>query len=143
MPARPPGPPSPSATHDAPEAGLPPLNAAIYRMVARVPPGRVATYGQIASLLGRCGPRQVGTALSRIPAGHAVPWQRIVNARGEISARRDGSGSPEQRTRLESEGVVFDSRGRIDLQRFGWSREEMLWAVEEHTFLGDEDEPAR
>lgn len=131
----------PGAPEDAVEAPIPPLHEAIYRMVARVPMGRVATYGQIASLVGRCGPRQVGTAMSRVPATREVPWQRIVNARGEISARRDGGGSPEQRARLESEGVVFDRRGRIDLKQFGWSREEMLWAVEEHHFLGDEDEP--
>jgi len=117
---------------------LPPLYFAVYDMVDRVPPGRVATYGQIASLLGRCGPRQVGTALSRLPRNRNTPWQRIVNTKGEISTRKEGGASPEQRVRLESEGVVFNRHGRIDLDRFGWTREEMLWAVEGAHFLGDE-----
>jgi methylated-DNA-protein-cysteine methyltransferase related protein len=120
------------------ELQLPSLYFDIYEMVERVPSGRVATYGQIASLLGRCGPRQVGTALSRLPQNRATPWQRIVNAKGEISARREAGPSPLQRVRLEAEGVVFNRHGRIDLERYGWTREEMLWAAEEPHFLGDE-----
>ena len=116
---------------------LPPLYLNIYATVAQVPPGRVATYGQVASLVGRCGPRQVGTALARIPADIDVPWQRIVNARGEISARKDGRPSAEQRALLQAEGVVFNRYLRIDLQQFGWTREEMLWAVDDAHFLGD------
>ena len=120
------------------DASLPPLYYAIYAMVDRVPVGRVATYGQIASLVGRCGPRQVGTALARVPRDRATPWQRIVNAKGEISARKEGGPSPEQRVRLEAEGVVFNRHGRIDLDCYGWTREEMLWAAEGEHFLGDE-----
>ena len=119
-------------------APLPPLYRDIYAKVRLIPPGRVATYGQIAKLTGRCGPRQVGTALSRVPAALEVPWQRVVNAKGEISARAEGGPSPEQRVRLEAEGVVFNGRGRIDLSQFGWTIEEMLWAEEAHQFLGDE-----
>lgn len=117
---------------------IPPLHADIYSKVALIPEGRVATYGQIAKLIGRCGPRQVGTALARIPADLDVPWQRVVNARGEISARAEGGPSARQRERLEFEGVVFNGRGRIDLKSFGWTTEEMLWAVEAHQFSGDE-----
>jgi len=109
-------------------------------MVAKVPAGRVATYGQIASALGRCGPRQVGTALAHVPAALEIPWQRIVNSKGEISARREGGPSAEQGVRLQAEGVVFNKHGRIDLQRFGWTREEILWALESESFLGDWDE---
>lgn len=119
---------------------IPPLHADIYSKVALIPEGRVATYGQIAKLTGRCGPRQVGTALARVPADLGVPWQRVVNARGEISARAEGGPSTQQRERLEREGVVFNGRGRIDLKTFGWTTEEMLWAIEAHQFLGD-DEP--
>ena len=125
-------------TTDAQEVPIPPLHADIYSKVALIPLGRVATYGQIAKLTGRCGPRQVGTALARVPADHDVPWQRVVNARGEISARAEGGPSALQRERLELEGVVFNGRGRIDLKRFGWTREQMLWEVEAHQFLGDE-----
>jgi len=89
--------------------------------VARIPAGRVATYGQIAELAGLPGQaRQVGYALAALPAGSPVPWQRVVNARGELNARRDFDGAPRQRLRLAEEGVVFDAAGRLDLARFRW-----------------------
>ena len=93
----------------------------VYSVVALVPPRRVATYGQIAVLagLGR-GARQVGYALHALPPGTAVPWQRVINSRGEISLRRAGGHEATQRIRLEQEGVRFDSRGRVDLDEFGW-----------------------
>lgn len=65
--------------------------------------------------------RQVGYALAALPDSHDVPWHRIVNARGEVSPRSAALGYERlQRTLLESEGVSFDARGRIDLERFGW-----------------------
>lgn len=123
-------------TVDSPEP--PPLHARIYEVVRMIPEGRVATYGQIAVMVGRCGPRQVGTALSRLRKGSDVPWQRIVNAAGRISDRKDGGPSSEQRTRLQAEGVVFTKAGRIDLKQYALSREEMLWADPSSRFLGDE-----
>ncbi|NKC15924.1 MAG: cysteine methyltransferase [Gammaproteobacteria bacterium] len=114
------------------------LHARIYEVVRLIPHGRVATYGQIAAHVGRCGPRQVGTALARLPARSDVPWQRVINAKGEISVRKDGSPSDEQSRRLRDEGVVFERRGRIDLERYQWTREEMLWAQPCGRFLGDE-----
>lgn len=113
------------------------LHERIHAVVRRIPPGRVATYGQVAAMVGRCGPRQIGTALARLPAGTDVPWQRVVNAAGRISVRREGGPSTPQRARLQAEGVVFDARGRIDLRRFGWRREEMLWSDPGGLFLGD------
>jgi methylated-DNA-protein-cysteine methyltransferase-like protein len=81
----------------------------------------VATYGQIAALAGLGGAaRQVGYALAALPADSTVPWQRVVNARGEVSARRDFDGAPRQRALLAQEGVVFGAGGRIDLERFRW-----------------------
>lgn len=96
------------------------LYGRIWRQVARIPRGRVATYGQIASLagLGR-NARQVGYALHALPEGVAVPWQRVVNAAGRISLPHEDGRYDLQRALLESEGVVF-ARGRIDLARFGW-----------------------
>jgi methylated-DNA-protein-cysteine methyltransferase-like protein len=97
--------------------------AKIYAVIARIPRGRVATYGQVAALAGLPGhARQVGTALGVLPDGSAVPWQRVINARGEVSSRGGGLGISEgfQRHLLEEEGVGFDPRGRIDLDRFGW-----------------------
>lgn len=89
--------------------------ARIYATVRRIPRGRVATYGQIAKLVG-VGPRQVGYALHAL-TDPRVPWQRVINARGEVSERPEAD---HQRIRLLEEGVVFDARGRVDLARFGW-----------------------
>lgn len=93
----------------------------MWDVVRRIPEGRVATYGQVAALAGMAGgARQVGYALASLPDGSGVPWQRVVNARGEVSQRRDFDGAPRQRARLEEEGVAFDAAGRIDLERFRW-----------------------
>jgi methylated-DNA-protein-cysteine methyltransferase-like protein len=93
----------------------------IYRVVRRIPPGRVATYGQIAALAGiPRQARQVGYALFALPRGSDVPWQRVINARGEVSARSTPGCEELQRAALESEGVVFDARGRVDLGRYQW-----------------------
>jgi len=93
----------------------------IWRVVARIPRGRVATYGQVAELAGLPrSARQAGYAMHALPHGSWVPWQRVVNARGEVSARSDPGGELVQRALLEREGVAFDARGRIDLARYGW-----------------------
>ena len=77
------------------------------------------TYGQIARLLGHPGAaRQVGYALAG--ASEALPWHRVVNARGEISPRSRPGYEELQRILLEDEGVVFDARGRIPLSFFQW-----------------------
>ena len=94
----------------------------IYRVVRRIPRGRVATYGQVAELAGLPGhARQVGYALNALSGGDArVPWQRVINARGEVSARSAPDADRLQRAMLEAEGVVFGTDGRIDLARFRW-----------------------
>jgi methylated-DNA-protein-cysteine methyltransferase-like protein len=95
----------------------------IYAVVRRIPRGRVATYGQVASLAGLAGrARQVGYAMHALPLGSSVPWHRVVNAQGEISRRARGDGELEQRMLLEREGVRFSWRGRIDLARHRWRR---------------------
>ncbi|HWK88389.1 MAG TPA: MGMT family protein [Longimicrobium sp.] len=95
--------------------------ARIYAVVRKVPRGRVATYGQVAERAGLPGhARQVGYALHAL-ADDRVPWHRVVNAQGCISARKyEPGGSLLQRIRLEEEGVEFDARGRIPLKKFGW-----------------------
>lgn len=93
----------------------------IYATVRRVPPGRVATYGQVAKLTGRCGARQVGYALSALRDGDDVPWQRVINSQGRISVRSSGGHDELQRILLEEEGVEFSLDGRVDLARFGWN----------------------
>ena len=94
----------------------------IYAVVRRIPKGRVATYGQVARLANvPRRARQVGYALHALDVASRVPWQRVINARGEISLR---NGDPEaarwQQELLEAEGVVVDARGRVDLERFQW-----------------------
>src|SRR5688572_4142276 len=84
-------------------------------VVRRIPAGRVATYGDIAAVLGSVRvARHVGWALAAMDKPD-VPWHRVVNARGRISARGEVGRVEEQRSRLVSEGVRFDSAGRIDL----------------------------
>jgi methylated-DNA-protein-cysteine methyltransferase-like protein len=96
--------------------------ARIYSVVSRIPRGRVATYGQVARLAGLPGQaRLVGYALSALDDRSRIPWHRVVNAQGEISARRDGSPMGGlQRRLLERERVRFDTRRRIRLDIFRW-----------------------
>jgi methylated-DNA-protein-cysteine methyltransferase-like protein len=94
--------------------------AAIYDLVRRIPPGKVATYGQISHYVAGSTPRIVGFALAGVKPGSDIPWQRVINARGEISPHRGGEGSSRQRDILEDEGIEFDRKGRIDLNEFGW-----------------------
>lgn len=106
----------------SPGGGPHPTYARIYAVVDRIPEGRVATYGQVAALAGMPGQaRLVGYALHSLPDAADLPWQRVINARGEVS-RRSGPGWQEgyQRHLLEEEGVAFDSRGRVDLATFRW-----------------------
>jgi methylated-DNA-protein-cysteine methyltransferase-like protein len=97
----------------------------IYAVVAQVPKGRVATYGQIAELAGL--PRRarlVGYALNALAAGNRLPWHRIVNAQGRISARGDGGIAAQmQRRRLEREGIRFDVSNTIPLALYRWRPE--------------------
>ena len=94
----------------------------IYLVVARIPRGRVAPYGQVARLAGLPGrARLVGYALAAIPDGSRLPWHRVVNARGQVSPRADGGPWDRiQRMRLEQERVRFDGRGAIALAVFRW-----------------------
>jgi methylated-DNA-protein-cysteine methyltransferase-like protein len=93
----------------------------IYSVVRRIPPGRVATYGQVAALAGIAGhARQVGYALHALPESSAVPWHRVVNAKGEISGRSVPGAELVQQQLLAREGVRLDARGRISLVRLRW-----------------------
>jgi len=99
----------------------------IHAIVRLVPRGRVTTYGRVAAQVEGCTPRMVGWAMAAVPDGSDVPWQRVVNGRGMVSPRADGSGAERrQRWLLEREGVKFDARGRVDLARFGWNPDAAL-----------------
>lgn len=92
----------------------------IYAQVRRIPRGKVATYGQIAALVGRCTPRMVGYAMAATPDGEGIPWHRVINSQGKISPRAGGDGDQHQRLLLEAEGIRFDRSSRVDLDRVGW-----------------------
>jgi methylated-DNA-protein-cysteine methyltransferase-like protein len=106
--------------HSVGQGNAPSSFAAVYELVRRIPPGRVATYGQISNLMGNLlSPLAVGWALHGCPDG--VPWQRVVNAAGALSTERLPDIPPGlQRVMLESEGVAFGEDDTIDLQLFRW-----------------------
>ena len=93
-----------------------------YAVARQIPAGRVTTYGAVAAEAGLPGrARQVGYAMAALPDVHDVPWHRVINAKGEVSRRTGGSAFEQiQRNLLEAEGIAFDARGRVDLNRFGW-----------------------
>ena len=94
----------------------------VHAVVALIPHGRLATYGQVADWIGSYGcARQVGWALRRLSLPTSIPWQRVVNARGRISMSLSREGSDWiQRELLISEGIPVDDEGRLPLRRFLW-----------------------
>ena len=98
----------------------------IYKVVCQIPHGRVATYGQIAAICGLGTARTVGYAMAALFEDD-VPWQRVINAQGRVSARVGGEEDKEQRKYLMDEGVVFDRLGRVDFRIFGWEGPDMDW----------------
>ncbi|MEW6751698.1 MAG: MGMT family protein [Candidatus Latescibacterota bacterium] len=97
-----------------------PMRRAIYRVVARIPYGRVATYGQVATLAGYPGrARQVGYALAGMPEGLDLPWHRVINAQGKVSPRLHSLWHEFQYELLEREGIAFRDN-RVDLAHYGW-----------------------
>jgi len=104
---------------DEPRVVGPGFHDKVYEVVKTVPAGRVATYGDVATALGSPRvARHVGWALAAIVDRDDVPWHRIINAKGSISARGDVARATLQQQRLEAEGVVFDAQGRVDLGAF-------------------------
>jgi methylated-DNA-protein-cysteine methyltransferase-like protein len=94
-----------------------------YEIINRIPAGKVATYGQVALLAGFPGQaRQVGYALNALPDDLEVPWQRVINAKGEISPRANPISEQIQRQMLEAEGIYFNPKGQIDLKKYQWNR---------------------
>ena len=114
----------------APRANqTPPFYRLVYRAVRQIPRGTVATYGQIAAILGQPrGARAVGMALAALRDGAVdeVPWQRVVGAAGRCT-HRDGFHAGIQQEMLEAEGVIFDHRGYLDLARVRWQGPKQEW----------------
>ncbi len=93
----------------------------IYGIVADIPEGRVATYGQIAWMVGiPNAPRVVGYAMSRVPEGASLPCHRVVNKAGEMAPHNIFGGKDLQRSLLEQEGVSFKENGCIDMEKCQW-----------------------
>ena len=108
----------------------------VYMLVRQIPPGRVASYGQIAALLGHPrAARTVGWALNALVETEApdVPWHRVINHAGRITIARAGLNPEIQRRLLEDEGVEFDEAGYVDMRRYGWGGLE--WAEVEQILL--------
>jgi methylated-DNA-protein-cysteine methyltransferase-like protein len=105
-----------------------PVYERIYAVTCQIPPGRVATYGQIAAIVGGCTARMVGYAMAALPYGSDVPWQRVINRQGKISLRAGGNGGALQRQLLEAEGVRFDPETeKIDFSDVGWVGPDWEW----------------
>lgn len=99
------------------------LYSKIYAVVAKIPRGRVASYGEVALRAGLPRhARMVGYALHALRSGTSLPWHRVINAQGGISLGRIPGEEGLQRALLEAEGVEFDPSGRVDMGRFGWGR---------------------
>ena len=107
-------------------------NLQVWEMVRQIPTGMVCAYGRIAAMIPppnnmdpksykAFGARWVGGAMAKCPDD--VPWWRVINAQGKISARPNAS---HQRELLESEGVIFDEREKIDLKKYLWELDKPL-----------------
>ena len=103
-----------------------PLYEWIYAIVRQIPPGRVASYGQIAEITSAssartCSARLVGYAMAALRSGDHpdVPWQRVINRQGKISIT-DPAGGYMQRKLLIEEGVVFNDQDQVNFEDFGW-----------------------
>lgn len=109
--------PAPNDAHEVPAAALRDFRTAVGTVVRRIPPGYVASYGDVAAWAGRPGAaRQVGAALRRLAADDPTfPWHRVVNARGDIRTWTLGTGEL-QVALLRREGVRVEG-GRVDLAR--------------------------
>lgn len=111
-----------SQRHLEPAAPPPSFRDAVLAVVADIPYGRLASYGQVAALAGYPQrPRQVGMVLSGLPEGTPLPWHRVVNTRGYVPSRGRWWGAFEQIGRLREEGIAVDDLGNLDLEAHRWN----------------------
>jgi methylated-DNA-protein-cysteine methyltransferase-like protein len=107
----------PSSTKRAPDQEY---RERVYKIVRRIPRGRVMTYGQIAYMLGEgYTPRTVGFVMHGANE-RDTPWHRVINSQGKCSTGRVVLPPDKQQRMLEREGVSFDEAGRCDLEEFLW-----------------------
>lgn len=92
----------------------------VLRIVAAIPIGRVASYGQVAKKAGYPShARYVGAVLKNLPDGSCLPWHRVVNAKGQLAFSQGSDAYNKQQKLLENEGVVF-KQGRLSMRVYGW-----------------------
>ena len=89
----------------------------VYDLVKKVPKGKVVTYGQVSEQIASCPPRVVGYAMAAVEDPE-IPWQRVINSKGEVSPRVWGDGSVTQQEILTAEGVQFNQNGKVNLRKF-------------------------
>lgn len=98
-------------------------SSAIFAVIRAIPPGKVATYGQVAQLAGLPrAARLVGHTLRGLPERTTLPWHRVINAQGRVALPADSAAFLEQVARLTAEGVTA-TKGRISLARYQWRPE--------------------
>ncbi len=97
------------------------LFESILNIVRQIPKGKVATYGQIATMVGTQNPRLVGYALASLKDDTTVPWFRVINSRGKISFPQGSDAFKIQYSLLIKEGVRFSDKNIVNLKIFGWS----------------------
>ena len=96
------------------------INEKVYEFIKTIPKGKVATYGQVAEHLGnKYLARAVGNTLHKNSDPANIPCHRVVNSKGELSKAYAFGGREAQRSRLEQEGIVFESDGTVDLEKYG------------------------
>lgn len=92
----------------------------IWQLVAVIPSGYVATYGQLAKMAGYPGhARYIGTILKTLPVDSDLPWHRVINSKGELSFPVGTESYLRQYSRLQAEGIQFNGQ-KIRLQHYGW-----------------------
>jgi methylated-DNA-protein-cysteine methyltransferase related protein len=112
------------------------FNALVWTITRQIPAGNVSTYGQIASMIpppdpidpadyARLGALWVGQALNQTPADQGIPWQRVINSKGEIAL--PGQAAKQQRALLEAEDIRFDGQDRVNLNQYGWQGPDDDW----------------
>jgi methylated-DNA-protein-cysteine methyltransferase-like protein len=96
----------------------------VIALIKSIPKGKVATYGQIAYLTDHYpSVRRVVWILHSCSEKEGLPWHRVINSKGTISLK-PGKGYERQKAMLEKEGIVFDEKERIDLDRYLWEPDE-------------------
>lgn len=109
----------------------------VWKLVKKIPKGRVMTYGQIATILGEgYTPRTVGYVMHAADTEN-VPWQRVINSQGACSTGKMTIPVNLQQKMLEDEGVIFNEKGRCDLGEYLWYPEGLAPKADEHPSLFD------